>query len=342
MSVDLDPITIGVIRSHLVSISREMGVTLRQTAYSNIFNEGSDFSCGVFDPTGRLWAQGEFLPIHLGALQFAVRETIEEVGISTFEEGDAVLLNDPYRGGTHLPDLTAITPIFHEGAIVAFAANRAHHADIGGTVAGSFYSKATENFQEGLRIPPVRFVRRGTIDPDLMEIILNNVRVPREMRGDLEAQISANRTAVNRTVALCERYGIETVKEAATEIFRQSESRMRAIISSWPDGSWSAEDFLDNDGIDPNPIPVRVTATVAGDRLTLDFSETAPQAAGPVNSVRGMTASATFLAVQAAADPTIPANDGAYRPIEIIAPEGTLLNPRFPAPCTGGNETSRA
>lgn len=340
MSVDLDPITIGVIRSHLVSVSREMGVTLRQTAYSNIFNEGSDFSCGVFDSTGRLWAQGEFLPIHLGALQFAVREAIEEVGISTFEEGDAVLLNDPYRGSTHLPDLTAITPIFHESAIVAFAANRAHHADIGGTVAGRFYSKATENFQEGLRIPPVRFVRRGTIDPDLMEIVLNNVRVPREMRGDLEAQISANRTAVNRTVALCERYGIETVKEAATEICRQSESRMRAIISSWPDGSWSAEDFLDNDGIDPNPIPVRVTATVADDRLTLDFSETAPQAAGPVNSVRGMTASATFLAVQAAADPTIPANDGAYRPIEIIAPEGTLLNPRFPAPCTGGNETS--
>ena len=340
MSRELDPITIGLIRSHLVSVAREMGVTLRQTAYSNIFNEGSDFSCGVFDHAGRLWAQGEFLPIHLGALQFAVREAIEEVGISSFEEGDAVLLNDPYRGGTHLPDLTAITPIFHDGTIVAFAANRAHHADIGGTVAGSFYSQATENFQEGLRIPPVRFVRKGKIDPDLMELVLNNVRVPREMRGDLEAQISANRTAVSRTAELCERYGIETLARAATEICRQSENRMRAIIASWPDGSWSAEDFLDNDGIDPRPIPVRVTATVAGDRLTFDFSETAPQAAGPVNSVRGMTASATFLAVQAAADPTIPANDGAFRPIEIIAPEGSLLNPRFPAPCTGGNETS--
>ena len=206
MSNKIDAITIGVIRSHLVSVAREMGVTLRQTAYSNIFNEGSDFSCGVFDHTGRLWAQGEFLPIHLGALQFAVREAIEEVGISTFEEGDAVLLNDPYRGGTHLPDLTAITPIFYLGEIVAFAANRAHHADIGGTVPGSFYSKATENFQEGLRIPPIRFVRKGTIDPDLMEMIPNNVRVPRDMRGDLEAQISANRTAVTRTVALWRLY----------------------------------------------------------------------------------------------------------------------------------------
>jgi N-methylhydantoinase B len=340
MSNKIDAITIGVIRSHLVSVAREMGVTLRQTAYSNIFNEGSDFSCGVFDHTGRLWAQGEFLPIHLGALQFAVREAIEEVGISTFEEGDAVLLNDPYRGGTHLPDLTAITPIFYAGEIVAFAANRAHHADIGGTVPGSFYSKATENFQEGLRIPPIRFVRKGTIDPDLMEMILNNVRVPREMRGDLEAQISANRTAVTRTIALCERYGVATVQGAANEMCSQSEKRMRAIIASWPDGSWSGEDFLDNDGINPDPIKVHVVATVAGDTLTFDFSGTSDQVAGPMNSVRGMTASATFLAVQAGADPTIPANDGAYRPIKIIAPEGSLLNPRFPAPCTAGNETS--
>lgn len=340
MSSTVDPITSGVIRSHLVSVAREMGVTLRQTAYSNIFNEGSDFSCGVFDHTGCLWAQGEFLPIHLGALQFAVREAIEEVGISTFEEGDAVLLNDPYRGGTHLPDLTAITPIFYSGQIVAFAANRAHHADIGGTVAGSFYSKATENFQEGLRIPPIRFVRKGTIDSDLMEFILNNVRVPREMRGDLEAQISSNRTAVTRTIALCERYGVDTVQDAANEMCAQSEKRMRAIISSWPDGSWCGEDFLDNDGINPEPVKVHVITTVAGDTLTFDYSGTDKQVSGPMNSVRGMTASATFLAVQAAADPTIPANDGAYRPIKIIAPEGSLLNPRFPAPCTAGNETS--
>ena len=340
MSSDIDAITIGVIRSLLVSVAREMGITLRQTAYSNIFNEGSDFSCGVFDHHGRLWAQGEFLPIHLGALQFAVREAIEEVGIPSFEEGDTVLLNDPYRGGTHLPDLTAITPIFFAGEIVAFAANRAHHADIGGTVAGSFYSKATENFQEGLRIPPIRLARKGKIDPDLMEMILNNVRVPREMRGDLEAQISANRTAATRTIALCERYGVETVQGGAEEICNQSENRMRAIIAGWPDGSWSAEDILDNDGINPEPIKVHVTATVAGDSLTFDYSGSAGQVAGPVNSVRGMTASATFLAVQAAADPTIPTNDGAFRRINIIAPEGSLLNPRFPAPCTGGNETS--
>ena len=340
MTHTIDPITVGVIRSHLVSIAREMGVTLRQSAYSNVFNEGSDFSCGVFDSIGRLWAQGEFLPIHLGALQFAVREAIEEIGISSFEEGDAVLLNDPYRGGTHLPDLTAITPIFFSGKIIAFAANRAHHADIGGTVAGSFYSEATENFQEGLRIPPVRFVRNGKVDPDLREIILNNVRVPREMSGDLEAQFSSNRTAVKRTIALCQRYSFETVKSAAEEICTQSEKRMRTTIDTWPNGSWSAEDFLDNDGINPEPIRVHVELTVENDELKFDFSGSSKQVAGPVNSVRGMTASATYLAVQAAVDPTIPANDGAYRPIKIYAPEGSLLNPKFPAPCTGSNETS--
>tara|TARA_A100001037_G_scaffold302890_1_gene335620 strand:- start:13451 stop:15145 length:1695 start_codon:yes stop_codon:yes gene_type:complete len=340
MNEKVDPITVGIIRSHLVSIAREMGVTLRQTAYSNIFNEGSDFSCGVFDSSGRLWAQGEFLPIHLGALQFAVREAIEEVGISSFEEGDAVLLNDPYRGGTHLPDLTAITPVFFSGEIIAFAANRAHHADIGGTVPGSFYSKARENFQEGLRIPPVRFVRRGKIDQDLKEIILNNVRVPREMSGDLEAQFSSNRTAVGRIRYLCEKYSLETIQLAAQEICNQSEKRMRTKINSWPDGTWFAEDFLDNDGINPKPIKIHVAITVEGDKLNFDFSDSDEQAIGPVNSVRGMTASATYLAVQAAVDPTIPANDGAYRPITIFAPEGCLLNPKFPAPCTGGNETS--
>ncbi|MBE05537.1 MAG: 5-oxoprolinase [Gammaproteobacteria bacterium] len=340
MNEKVDPITVGIIRSHLVSIAREMGVTLRQTAYSNIFNEGSDFSCGVFDSSGRLWAQGEFLPIHLGALQFAVREAIEEVGISSFEEGDAVLLNDPYRGGTHLPDLTAITPIFFSGEIIAFAANRAHHADIGGTVPGSFYSEARENFQEGLRIPPVRFVRRGKIDQDLKEIILNNVRVPREMSGDLEAQFSSNRTAVKRTINLCERYSLQTLQYAAKEICNQSEKRMLSKIKDWPNGTWFAEDYLDNDGINNKPIKIHVALTVADDKLEFDFSGSDKQVTGPVNSVRGMTASATYLAVQAAVDPTIPANDGAYRPINIFAPEGCVLNPKFPAPCTGGNETS--
>lgn len=336
----LDPITLGVIRSGLVSVSREMGVTLRQTAYSTIFNEGSDFSCGMFDAEARLVAQGEFLPIHLGALQFAVRQAVEELGRDAFEPGDTVLLNDPYRGGTHLPDLTAISPIFAAERLIGFAANRAHHADVGGTAPGSFYSEARENFQEGLRLPPVKLYRRGEVDRDVLEIILNNVRIPRDMRGDLEAQVSANRTATSRLLEICERYGPDVLAGAETEICAQSERRMRAVIAGWPDGEYSASDWMDNDGVIDEPIEIRVTLRVDGSDLEVDFSGTSPQAAGPVNAVPGMTASATYLAMQAATDPEIPANDGCYRAIRISAPPGTLVSPEFPAPCTGGNETS--
>lgn len=336
----VDPITLGVIRSGLISASREMGVTLRQTAYSTIFNEGSDFSCGMFDAEARLIAQGEFLPIHLGALQFAVRQAVEEIGVEAFEAGDTVLLNDPYRGGTHLPDLTAISPIFAEDRLVGFAANRAHHADVGGTAPGSFYSEARENYQEGLRLPPVKLYRAGQIDRDIHEIILNNVRIPRDMRGDLEAQVSANRTATARLLEFCDRYGADLVAEAEREICAQSETRMRKVIASWPDGEYSAVDVMDNDGVVDEPITIKATIKVSGSDLVVDFAGTDPQALGPVNAVPGMTASATYLAIQAATDPTIPANDGCYRAIRIEAPTGSLVSPRFPAPCTGGNETS--
>jgi N-methylhydantoinase B len=334
----VDAISVGIIRSGLVSISREMGVTLRQTAYSTIFNEGADFSCGLFGAQGQLIAQGEFLPIHLGALQFAVRAAIDEVGPGAFDPGDTVLLNDPYRGGSHLPDLTAVSPIFVDTELVGFAANRAHHADVGGGVSGSFYSRARENFQEGLRVPPVKLYRRGELDHDIANLILNNVRVPSDMRGDLEAQVSANRTAVKRFREFCGRYGTETIDRVVDEICLQSERRMRAVIRSWPDGDYVGEDYMENDGIVDEPIRIRVTIRVRGDKLTVDFEGTGRQARGPINAAPGMTASAVYLTLQAATDPTIPANDGCYRPITIDAPPGCLVNPDFPAACTGGNE----
>ena len=335
-----DAITTSVIQSGLVSVSREMGVTLRRTAYSDIFNEGSDFSCGLFDADGRLTAQGEFLPIHLGALQFAVRQAIEELRPFGFDPGDAVILNDPFRGGTHLPDLTVITPIWADGRLRAFAANRAHHGDVGGTVAGSFYAHAYENYQEGLRIPPVKLYRAGAMDRDVFELILNNVRVPSVMRGDLEAQLSANRTAADRYAEICAKYGSETVDGAITEACAQSERRMRAVIAGWPDGAYVGDDWLDNDGHRNEPILIRAAVHVNGDNLVVDFSGTDPQVRGPVNAVFGMTASSVYLALQAATDPHIPSNDGCYRPIGIEAPSGSVVNATFPAACTGGNETS--
>jgi len=336
--MDLDPFSVGIVRNGLVSISREMGVTLRQTAYSSIFNEGADFSCGLFDVAARLTAQGEFLPIHLGALQFAVRAAIDEVGLEAFEPADTVLLNDPYRGGSHLPDLTAVSPIFVGDDLVGFAANRAHHADVGGSVPGSFYSRARENFQEGLRIPPVKLYRRGEMDQDVSNLILSNVRVPSDMRGDLEAQVSANRTAVLRFRELCARHGTGLIERVIDEICLQSERRMRAVIETWPDGEYVGEDYMENDGINDEPILIRATVRVENDRVTVDFAGTGRQATGPINSAPGMTASAVYLTFQAATDPDIPANDGCYRPITIEAPPGSLVNPDFPAACTGGNE----
>jgi len=334
----VDPVTVGIIRAGLVSISREMGVTLRQTAYSTIFNEGGDFSCGLFDASGRLVAQGEFVPIHLGAMPFSVRSAIDEIGIESFEPGDTVLLNDPYRGGSHLPDLTAVSPVFVGDRLVGFAANRAHHADVGGGVPGSFNARARENYQEGLRIPPVKLYEAGRLNSDLRDLILNNVRVPSDMRGDLEAQVSANRTAVDRLRELCARYGTETVTLAVEEVCRQSERRMRAVISSWPDGVYVGEDYMENDGIVDEPIRIRVTLRVRGDEITVDFEGTGPQARGPINAAPGMTASAVYLTLQAASDPTIPANDGCFRPVTLNVPRGCLVNPEFPAACTAGNE----
>jgi len=331
-------ITVGIVRGALESISREMGVTLRQTAYSTIFNEGGDFSCGLFDVRGRLIAQGPFLPIHLGAIQFATRAAIEEIGDEGFEPGDVILQNDPYRGGSHLPDLTAISPVFVDGALIGFAANRAHHADVGGGASGSFYAKAREIYQEGLRIPPVKLYRAGELNQDVRKLVLNNVRVPSDMSGDLEAQASANRTAVLRMEDLVRAYGRESIEAAVEAMCAQSEQRMRAVIASWPDGEYVGEDVMENDGIVDQPVKIRVTVRVQGDSLEVDFDGTDPQARGPINAASGMTASAVYLTIQAATDGTIPANDGCYRPITIKAPEGSLVNPRFPAPCTGGNE----
>ena len=338
MKTRIDPITLEVIRHALVSAAREMGATMRLTSVSPIFNEGNDYSCAIFDAEARLVCHGEFLPIHLGSLPYSVRYTIEEIGQQRLNLGDTVVLNDPFRGGSHLPDVTMVTPIFYQGRLVGYAANRAHHLDIGGTVPGSFFASATENYQEGLRIPPVKLIQRKRLDRDVMRLILANVRLPRQMEADLMAQVSANLTAVKRLSDLLDRYGVEIAQSAMDEITDRSERRIRAIIAGWPDGDYVGEDAMDNDGVVDEPRVVRVTLRVRGDSIEVDFTGSSSQARGPLNSVLGYTASAVYMTLQAATDPTIDPNDGCYRPITIIAPLGTIVNPRFPAACTGGNE----
>ena len=339
MRSELDVITREIIWNALLSAAREMGVTMRQTSVSPIFNEGNDYSCAIFDQDARLVCHGEFLPIHLGSLPYSVRYTIEEIGVEKLQPGDTVVLNDPFRGGSHLPDVTMVTPIFFGGELVGYAANRAHHLDIGGAVPGSFYAQATENYQEGLRIPPVKLARRGRLDHSILEFILANVRLPSQMGADLQSQISANLAGVTRVQEVHERFGAATIRQAMEEIMTHSEQRIRSVIATWPDGEYVGEDSMDNDGIIDEPRTVRVTVRVKGDGLDVDMTGSSPQAPGPLNSVLGYTASAVYMTIQAATDPTIEPNDGCYRPIEINAPLGTIVNPRFPAACHGRQRT---
>ena len=334
----MDPVTVEVVASGLAAGAREMGITMRQTSSSTIFNEGNDYSCGIFNAGTELVSHGEFLPIHLGSLPYSVSYAIDEVGVDRFRPGDSIILNDPFRGGSHLPDVTLVTPIFYEGDLIGWGANRAHHLDVGGTVPGSFYAQARENYQEGLRIPPVKIIKEGRIDEEIMNMILANVRLPKNMRSDLLSQVSANLTARRRVVDLVERYGLDTVERCMAIEMDNSERRIRSVIAGWPDGRYRAEDSMDNDGITDVPRTVRVTVEVRGDGVVVDFTGTDPQVEGPLNSVLGYTASGVYMTIQAATDPTIPPNSGCYRPVEIIAPEGTIVNPRFPAACTGGNE----
>lgn len=336
----LDQITLQVIGHAFTSISNEMGVTLSRTSCSPIFNEGNDYSCAVFDSRGQMVSHGEFLPIHLGSMAFATQAVTEAFSEDGLEPGDMVILNDPYLGGTHLPDVTLVAPIHHDGRLLGYAINRAHHLDIGGTAAGSFYSAAQENYQEGLRIAPIKLVRRGEVDPHLLSLIVGNTRLPAQLRVDLAAQMSANRTAMKRMSDLADRYGFEQVDAAMQMVLDQSERRTREALRRLPDGDYEAVDYIDNDGVTDEPRPVKVTVRIRGDEAEVDFTGSSPQVAGPLNSVLGYTHAGVYMVFQAATDPDIEPNAGCYRAIKIIAPKGTVVNPEFPAACTGGNEVT--
>jgi N-methylhydantoinase B len=338
----VDSVTLEVLRNACEAVCEEMNANLIRTGYSPNIKERRDCSCALFDADGDMIAQAENMPVHLGAMPFSVAAAIDRFPPETLEPGDAVLLNDPYHGGAHLPDLTLVTPVFHEGAVVAFAANRAHHADVGGSRAGSVAADSTEIYQEGLRIPPVKLFQGGDPNEAVFDMVLLNVRTPDERRGDLRAQEAANQTGSRRFIELVEKYGQATVAEALDEINDYSERRMRAEIAELPDGTYSFADVLDDDGVGNEDLPVEAAVTIDGEEVVVDFEGTAPQTAGPINAVIAVTSSATFYAVRCVTDPDIPPNHGCYRPIEVRAPEGTIVNPRPPAAVVGGNlETSQ-
>jgi N-methylhydantoinase B len=339
---DIDPVTQSVLRNAVQATTEEMTATLVRTAYSPNITERRDCSCALFDASGALASQAETIPVHLGAMPFSVAAAIDAVPPDELKPGDAIALNDPFSGGAHLPDVTLVSPVFVDGDVVAYAANRAHHADIGGATAGSVGATATEIYQEGLRIPPVKLVSEGDVCADVLDLVLANVRTPDERRGDLRAQIAANATGRERFTDLCDEHGVGTVTTALDELQAYSERRMRAEIEALPDGTYHFVDHLDDDGRSNDRLRIEVVVDIDGDGVTVDFSGTAEQTEGPVNAVFAVTASATYFVLRAMTDPDIPPNAGCYRPIDIEAPEGTIVNANPPAAVVGGNlETSQ-
>jgi N-methylhydantoinase B len=336
----VDAVTLEVLRNAYAAVAEEMNANLVRTAYSSNIKERRDCSCALFNARGEMIAQAESIPVHLGAMPFSVVAAIRNT--PRFQPGDIVVLNDPYAGGAHLPDVTFIAPLFVEGALYGFVASRAHHADIGGKEPGSLAGDATEIFQEGLRIPPIKLWRGGECDEALLSLILANVRTPEERLGDLRAQHAACLTGLQRFNALVARYGVDRLKEGMVAVMDYSERRMRAAIGVLPNGTAVFADVLDDAGVLDAPIPIRVTIRIEGETICVDFSGSSPQVAGPVNAVYAVTASATYFVLRALTDPDIPPNTGCYRPIEIIAPEGSVVNAVPPAPVVGGNlETSQ-
>jgi N-methylhydantoinase B len=337
--VKVDPITLEVVRNALEGIAQEMSAVLVRTSYSPNIKERRDCSCALFDSRGRMIAQGQDMPVHLGAMPFSVKAALERS--ASFASGDTIILNDPFCGGAHLPDITFVTPIFYSDKLVGFSANRAHHADIGGKAPGSVAGDATEIYQEGLRVPPIKLWKEGKLDEALLELILANVRTPKERLGDLRAQKAANETGRRRFLELIEKYG-EKLFAIIEELLNYSERRMREALKTLTAGIYTYEDFLDDDGIRDEPIKIKATVRVAEGEIEVDFAGSSSQVEGPVNAVYAVTASATYYTIRCLTDPEIPPNEGCYRPIKIKAPEGSVVHATPPAAVVGGNlETSQ-
>jgi N-methylhydantoinase B len=315
-----------------------MGATLGRTAFSPNIKERKDFSCAIFDREGRMISQAEHIPVHLGSMPLSVRESLREF---EFDEGDMVLLNDPYWGGTHLPDITLIAPIFCQD-LLGFAACRAHHADVGGKAPGSMPGDSREVFEEGIIIPPVKFYSEGTLNEDILRLILRNVRTPQERKGDLKAQISACEIGKRRVKELVEKYGTHMIEESFGDIMDYSEKRMMKKIAEFPRGTYVAQDFMDDDGISEDPVKIAVSVTIDDSSVIFDFQGTDAQKEGNINAVYAVTLSCVYYTIRCVTDPTIPPNEGCYRPVEIQVPSGCLLNPVHPHAVSAGNvETSQ-
>ena len=337
-----DPATFVVIKNSLYAAAEEMKVVLAKTAYSPILKVAGDYSCGIFDISGQMVAQGPDLPIHLGSMPDAVKAVVS--AFETFEEGDVFIHNDPYFGGSHLPDVNVVSPAFYNDKLIGFACIRAHWPDVGSASPGS-YGAVTEIYGEGLRLPPVKLYSKGFLNKDVDAIIFANVRTPDERRGDLGAQIAANRRATERLGALADKYGVDVLVATMAEVLNYSEKMMRTLLARLPDGKSTFEDFCDGDGVieegdaEDQTFRIKMTVEKTGEHISVDFSGTDGAVSGPMNAPLSVTASGVFCALKTIIDPDglIPPNSGCWRTITVSAPKGCVLNAEFPSPVVYAN-----
>ncbi len=360
----MDPITLELYRHRFAGVAEEMGITLRRTGYSPNIKERLDFSCALFDGDGAMISQAAHIPAHLGAMPASVHTILDR--FSDWQPGDVVIVNDPFEGGNHLPDITMIAPVFvergarhaergidgetirvpHVALPAFFVASRAHHADVGGMTPGSL-PLSTEIYQEGIIIPPVKLYKAGVLDEDLLRLILRNVRTPDERRGDLAAQRAAYAVGSRRLQELVDEHGIDEVQVYAHHLQAYSERLTRAAISAWPNGSYSFEDVIElverkPEGDAISLVPIRVMATIAGDEVTFDFTGTSPVIHSSLNAVIAIVQSACYYVVRCLMDDGVPMSEGCFRPVHVIAPENSVINAQSPAAVAGGNvETSQ-
>jgi N-methylhydantoinase B len=338
-----DAVALEVFRHLFTALAEEMGAALKRASFSPNIKERRDYSCALFNPAGAAVSLGDHMPVHLGAMPMSVSAALDELG--DLDPGDVVCVNDPFRGGTHLPDITLISAVFAERRILAYVASRAHHSDVGGSTPGSM-PLAREIFEEGIRIPPVRLYRAGVLNEDLWRTLLANVRTPVERGGDLDAQLAALHTGSTRLLEIAERRGVDRTLAAMDGLIEYADRLVEAGLEMIPDGRYVAEDFMEDDGFGSGPVPIRATLELVGSKLTLDFTGTSPQVPGGINAVAAITWSATRYVVRCVVEALLgeplPAGGGSMSAVTLVLPEGSLVNARPPASVAAGNvETSQ-
>jgi N-methylhydantoinase B len=334
----MDAITLEVMRNRFFAITEEMGAAIIRTAYSTNIKDRRDCSCALFNVNGDTIAQAEHIPVHSGALPWGVKGALSKIDVAGLKQGDVIMHNDPFIGGTHLPDIIMFSPIFFRGRLVAFVGNLAHHIDVGGMVPSSLTPDATEIFQEGIRFPPIKIRKEGVLDQELLALHRANVRTPYISGGDLMAQIAANNVGERRFEELCNEVGIETVLDAIDELENYCDRRMVAELEKLPSGTYEFSDCLEGDGATTEEdLVIKVKVITGGPQITFDFTGTCPQVKGSINCVRPMTLACIYYVIRAVTDPSIPPNAGSFKRINVITPEGTLVNSVFPAATGSGN-----